>query len=105
MLYLLLAQQHTTEERGSPALFRKQIQLFHGAFLSANKKAKRLADKHLAMYAEGFFFVFSRSVFGFRGFRSFCLIYGLFLKCAFFNVSWVRIFLKTGRADFVVHDL
>lgn len=44
-------------------------------------------------------------VFGFRGFSSFCLIYGLFLKCAFFNVSWVRIFLKKGRADFVVHDL
>jgi hypothetical protein len=33
--------------------------------LSANKKAKRLADKHLAMYAEGFFFAFCVVVFVF----------------------------------------
>ena len=65
MLYLLLAQQHITEERGSPALFRKQIQLFHGAFLSANKKAKGLADKHLAMYAEGVLFDYCDALFAF----------------------------------------
>jgi len=73
--------------------------------LSAIKKAKRLADKHLAMYAEGFFFVFSRSVFGIRGFKSFRLKNGLFLKNEFFKISWVRILSKKGWTDFVVVSL
>ena len=56
-------------------------------------------------YAEGFFFVFSRSVFGFRGFESFRFNNGLFLKNEFFKISWVRILSKKGWTDFVVVGL
>lgn len=51
------------------------------------KKAKRLADKHLAMYAEGFFFVFSGAIFGIRWFESFCRLNGSISKKSFFSVS------------------
>ena len=44
----------------------------------------------------GFFFVFSRSVFGFRGFRSFSWLNGSISKKSFFSVSWVRILSKKG---------
>ena len=37
----------------------------------SSNEAKRLADKHLAMYAEGFLFVFSGAIFGIRWFESF----------------------------------
>ena len=47
------------------------------------KTAKRLADKHLAMYAEGFFFVFSGAIFGIRWFESFCLLNGSISKKLF----------------------
>ena len=53
----------------------------------------------------GFSFVFSRSVFGIRGFKSFRLNNGLFLKNEFFKISWVRILSKKGWTDFVVVSL
>ena len=53
----------------------------------------------------GFFFVFSRSIFGFRGFRSFSCLNGFISKKRFFGVSWVRILSKKGWTDFVADDL
>ena len=40
-----------------------------------------------------------------RGFKSFRLNNGLFLKNEFFKISWVRILSKKGWTDFVVVSL
>ena len=68
----------------------------YAIILSANKKAKRLADKHLAMYAEGFFFIFSGAIFEIRWFESFCRLNGSISKKTFFRVSWVRVLAEKG---------
>jgi hypothetical protein len=49
-LYLISAQQHTAEEIGSPALLRKQIQFFHGAFFVYCTGVFAVLKKDLQLY-------------------------------------------------------